>query len=58
MNKVIVAPKDANGPLAQLGERLHGMEEVIGSSPTRSTKMKTKPRVIAAFLVFLLFGLN
>lgn len=25
------------GPLAQLGERLHGMEEVIGSIPTRST---------------------
>ena len=25
------------GPLAQLGERLHGMEEVIGSNPTWST---------------------
>ena len=37
MNKVIVAPKSAHGPLAQLGERLHGMEEVIGSIPTRST---------------------
>ena len=29
--------KRVYGPLAQLGERLHGMEEVIGSSPTRST---------------------
>ena len=30
----------AIGSLAQLGERLHGMEEVMGSSPTRSTKIK------------------
>ena len=26
------------GPVAQLGERLHGMEEVRGSNPLRSTK--------------------
>ena len=26
-----------NGPLAQLVERLHGMQEVAGSRPTRST---------------------
>jgi hypothetical protein len=26
-----------NGGLAQLGERLHGMQEVIGSSPLSST---------------------
>jgi hypothetical protein len=26
------------GPLAQLVERFHGMEEVSGSSPLRSTK--------------------
>ena len=25
------------GPVAQLGERLHGMEEVRGSNPLRST---------------------
>ena len=25
------------GPVAQLGARFHGMEEVVGSSPTRST---------------------
>src|ERR1041384_1641181 len=26
------------GPVAQLGARFHGMEEVVGSIPTRSTK--------------------
>ena len=26
------------GPVAQLGARFHGMEEVVGSNPTRSTK--------------------
>src|SRR5579875_1655972 len=28
----------ACGPVAQLGARFHGMEEVVGSIPTRSTK--------------------
>ena len=27
-----------NGGIAQLGERLHGMQEVIGSIPFTSTK--------------------
>ena len=27
-----------NGPVAQLGARFHGMEEVDGSNPSRSTK--------------------
>jgi hypothetical protein len=27
----------ACGPVAQLGARFHGMEEVVGSIPTRST---------------------
>jgi hypothetical protein len=27
------------GPVAQLGARFHGMEEVAGSIPARSTKM-------------------
>jgi hypothetical protein len=33
------------GPVAQLGARFHGMEEVVGSIPTRSTKFfsVTKP---------------
>gem|GEM_PF-3677701 len=34
--------REAIGPLAQLGERLHGMEEVIGSIPIRSTKKISK----------------
>ena len=30
------------GAIAQLGERLHGMQEVRGSSPLGSTKKKMK----------------
>src|SRR6185437_268850 len=30
------------GPVAQLGARFHGMEEVVGSIPTRSTKSFSK----------------
>src|SRR5581483_8407673 len=33
------------GPVAQLGARFHGMEEVVGSIPTRSTKFVTIPAV-------------
>ena len=29
-----------SGPVAQLGARFHGMEEVVGSIPTRSTNFK------------------
>ncbi len=29
--------RDTSGPVAQLGARFHGMEEVVGSIPTRST---------------------
>jgi hypothetical protein len=29
------------GPVAQLGARFHGMEEVVGSIPTRSTIFST-----------------
>ncbi len=32
-----VLPK--SGPVAQLGARFHGMEEVIGSIPIRSTNL-------------------
>src|SRR6185437_5561238 len=31
----------ACGPVAQLGARFHGMEEVVGSIPTRSTIKST-----------------
>jgi hypothetical protein len=30
------------GPVAQLGARFHGMEEVVGSIPTRSTNLLTQ----------------
>ena len=35
-----------SGPVAQLGARFHGMEEVDGSNPSRSTKPSklTSPR--------------
>ncbi len=35
---VILQLSTASGPVAQLGARFHGMEEVVGSNPTRSTK--------------------
>src|ERR1035437_6152361 len=36
------------GPVAQLGARFHGMEEVVGSNPTRSTKSnKTKAGLVS-----------
>jgi hypothetical protein len=28
-----------SGPIAQLGERIHGMDEVVGSIPTGSTNL-------------------
>ena len=34
-----------SGPVAQLGARFHGMEEVIGSIPIRSTKL---PYILSA----------
>jgi hypothetical protein len=33
-----------SGPVAQLGARFHGMEEVVGSIPTRSTINSTTYR--------------
>ena len=32
-----VPQNEGSGPVAQLGARFHGMEEVIGSIPIRST---------------------
>src|SRR5580698_9607014 len=38
------------GPVAQLGARFHGMEEVVGSIPTRSTKFfKFRPAEVLRF---------
>ena len=38
------------GPVAQLGARFHGMEEVVGSIPTRSTKSSRKIEVLGRLL--------
>ena len=43
------------GAIAQLGERLHGMQEVVGSSPISSTLKSTPPRRAACFFVYSLF---
>src|SRR5262249_31247157 len=37
-----------SGPVAQLGARFHGMEEVVGSIPTRSTILP--PSIYAGLL--------
>ena len=37
------------GAIAQLGERRHGMAEVVGSSPTSSTSEATAPAVASLF---------
>jgi hypothetical protein len=36
-NKFAPVTAFLSGPVAQLGARFHGMEEVVGSIPTRST---------------------
>jgi len=42
-----VAAVSKCGPVAQLGARFHGMEEVVGSIPTRSTN---SPKITPFFL--------
>jgi hypothetical protein len=37
-----------SGPVAQLGARFHGMEEVIGSIPIRSTKQPLTNQIATA----------
>jgi hypothetical protein len=39
-----------DGPVAQLGARFHGMEEVDGSNPSRSTKVFKDLGALAAFI--------
>ena len=41
-----------SGPVAQLGARFHGMEEVVGSIPTRSTNSPRIPFDSAFLLGF------
>jgi hypothetical protein len=51
-----VLPK--SGPVAQLGARFHGMEEVIGSIPIRSTNNPLQINCLAMmpFFIILLLG--
>lgn len=44
---VILTLSTPRGPVAQLGARFHGMEEVVSSNLTRSTKC-LKYRLLAA----------
>ncbi len=37
------------GPVAQLGARFHGMEEVVGSIPTRSHQSLRMPAVYISY---------
>ena len=37
--QVLCSQPKVRGAIAQLGERIHGMDEVVGSSPTSSTKI-------------------
>ncbi len=39
---VVILKKQYVGAIAQLGERLHGMQEVSGSIPLSSTKLMCK----------------
>jgi putative endonuclease len=41
----------SNGPVAQLGARFHGMEEVVGSIPTRSTNLSISGRYVAIYIL-------
>tara|TARA_B110000914_G_scaffold210626_1_gene209975 strand:+ start:298 stop:408 length:111 start_codon:yes stop_codon:yes gene_type:complete len=36
----MITKLEEKGAIAQLGERLHGMQEVSGSNPLSSTKLK------------------
>ena len=43
---------DPYGAIAQLGERLHGMQEVSGSIPLSSTKFKKPACLWPVFCVY------
>jgi hypothetical protein len=45
-----------SGPVAQLGARFHGMEEVIGSIPIRSTKQPLTNQAYAGSVALPPFG--
>lgn len=55
-----VSPASSCGPVAQLGARLNGIEEVRGSNPRRSTRFfsqlikrtEAPPRTVGPLFVF------
>ena len=51
----MIAHKEINGAIAQLGERLHGMQEVGGSIPPSSTKETNKHKAfkVGGFSTYL-----
>ena len=57
-NEIVRSPLSTSfivccGPVAQLGARFHGMEEVVGSNPTRSTSFLTYAFISMGFLYLL-----
>ncbi len=50
---ILQCAKRKFGALAQLGERLHGMEEVESSILLRSTKLNETPSIRAVFYIQL-----
>jgi hypothetical protein len=48
----------SRGPVAQLGARFHGMEEVVGSNPTRSTNQPFQFQSSTALLHFPLSAIR
>ena len=51
-----ITQADLCGVIAQLGERLHGMQEVRGSIPRSSTIIENKKPVIAMGFLFYAFS--
>ncbi len=52
------ATRCSDGAIAQLGERLHGMQEVSGSIPLSSTKIETLALWRGFLLLQLPYALN
>ena len=51
-NFISLLDTNGNGGIAQLGERLHGMQEVSGSIPLTSTKSNKEAVDVVAKLFF------
>jgi hypothetical protein len=44
----------ANGAIAQLGERLHGMQEVVGSNPIGSIMLESSKALVKEGIMAIL----